>query len=202
MLYGGGLLNLVWYENGLPLAKHQLRCIYSFLTEGGFRTKYILHTMQLWISASEYVLVGTKSLWLQKGFGQMQIGNIPWDLWSPPPTPQIQKLTTESWKRSLPKFGQIWCICLVILSHRNKILGRGESWPYPVGLLLDSMFTPHCKFEIQRETYFYKTNYRTRSSVDMWTWLLVIKLICPKPIILPPMMVVIFRQYMCHQQFW
>lgn len=105
MLYGGGLLNLVWYENGLPLAKHQLRCIYSFLTEGRFRTKYILHTMQSYGSLLQNMLVGTKSLWLQKGSGQMHSGNIPWDLWSPPPTPQIQKRKTESWERSLPKFG-------------------------------------------------------------------------------------------------
>lgn len=111
MIYNRGLLNLVWHKKGLPLAKHELRGAYSFLTGRRFKTKQSLYFTQYRVMdllAAVYGLVGDKSLWLQKGTGEMHRRNILWELWSSSPTPLTYKLKiTEIWESSLPKVVEI-----------------------------------------------------------------------------------------------
>lgn len=187
----------MWHKKGLPLAHHQLRGVYSFLTGRGCKTKKIIYFTQcrvMALLAAGHALVGARSLWLQKESEEVQRRKIPWELWSFPPAPQIRKLkTNESWESSLPKVMEIpWYVCFVlIVSHRNRILG-GEKSALTLEALY-STFIHHWKREIHRENYFYKPSCKTRSSVDTWLSLLVVRVICQNPKALSPVMAITFK---------
>lgn len=200
VLHDRDLLNHVWHKKGLPLAKHKLGGVYSFLIGNRFKTKQRIYFTQCRVMdllAAGYALVSAKSLWLQKRTGEMHRRNIPWELWSSPPTPQICKLkTTESWKSKLKAFPKLWkyhdAFALLLYSSTETGSWVGESWPLPHRALC-STFIQHHKLEIHREIYFYKSSYKTRSSVDLWLSLLVVRLICRNPIALSPVTAIIFR---------
>lgn len=84
VLHDRGLLNHVWHKKGLPLAKHELGGVYSFLIGNRFKTKqsiYFTKCRVMDLLAAGYALVSAKSLWLQKGTGEMHGRNVPWELW-------------------------------------------------------------------------------------------------------------------------
>lgn len=187
----------MWHKKGLPPAHHQPRGVYSFLTGSRCKTKKIIYFTQcrvMSLLAAGYALAGARSLWLQKESGEIHRRKILWELRSFPPAPQIHKLkTNEGWESSLPKvMERPWYICFVlILFHKNRILGAGKSALTLRALY--STFIRHWKLEIYRNNYFYKPSCKTRSLVDMWLSLLVVRLICQNPIALSPVMAITFK---------